>query len=110
MPESHIDGTEAKVETDKPKEYFSSKAARYSLIAPTICWLVMVLATLLKWDLYSMAWILEILFLVVAFSSLCAGFVALGAPKKFDVFTGVVGILLSGCFCFYDFLAVTVRV
>ena len=110
MPELQTDGPAGpNVKANKPENSFSSKAARYGGIAPTICWLFLVLDIVLNWDLYGIAWILEILFLI-AFSSFCAGLVALGAPKKLDVFAGILGILLSGSFGFYDLLGLTVRV
>ncbi|HEY2083679.1 MAG TPA: hypothetical protein VGI88_12920, partial [Verrucomicrobiae bacterium] len=89
--------------TKRAGSSFSSKAARYSFIAPLICWFPLLLVAGSKGDLYGMEAVFGLL-LLVSFTSFLAGFVGLFAGKALDVIMAILGILLSGSFCFYDSL------
>jgi hypothetical protein len=82
---------------------YHRKAARVSLIGPSFCWAALLVVSVLEQDLRGVTQIYGILWLVSC-ASFLAGFVGLFGGKHAEVGMSLLGIFLSGSFCYFDFM------
>ena len=109
MDESQTNGPSgSNVGADKPRDSFSSKSARFSLIASAICWVF--LSALVGFSKYisGVGFVFAVLLIkclfLVSLTSFLAGVVGLFAGKRREVVMGILGILLSGPLVFFGYV------
>lgn len=96
------------VGADKPQDSFSSKSARFSLIASAICWVF--LSVFVGFSKYIsgvgfvFAGLLIKCMFLISLTSFLAGFIGLFAGKRREAVMGILGILLSGPLVFFGYV------